>query len=239
MAEIQGRAAFGQEGVGHLPQAHVRTVGRVDAQHVGAQGPEEPGAHRAGDDPGEVQDPDARRRQISSASLPGPGAFPPNVPDEWFARRRRGPGGGLAIRRRCARRRPRRRRRRCAIRAPRSAPPPWRPRARPGRPARSGRRAGPVCARGSWRACGSSRPQSARTSSTARIRHPPAGPTGGSTARCARPRRRGCDRVAPPARRRRRPRRATPPPAAPDPPTPPPGPRPGTARGDSPGSPST
>lgn len=85
VGEVEEAAALAEEGVGGSPRRQVGVPGRIQAQHVGSQGSEEAGAHRAGDHPGEVQHPDARGRQV------------PAVPAADRLRRRRVvPDQGLA-----------------------------------------------------------------------------------------------------------------------------------------------
>ena len=60
-AEVEQRAALARQPVVGV-QGQLRPVRCVDAEHVRAERAEVPGGHRAGDDPGQVEHPDARGR---------------------------------------------------------------------------------------------------------------------------------------------------------------------------------
>ena len=94
-AQVERRAALAHGGLGQQ-RGHLGEAGRVDAQHVRAVGGQEAGALRAGDDPGQVEHPDALEGAVGG----GRGDRGPEPPVSASAHgHQRGAAGGLPGRR--------------------------------------------------------------------------------------------------------------------------------------------
>jgi hypothetical protein len=84
--QVQGGAAFAQQGVSHRSWTHVRMAGRIDTQHVCAECAQKTRADRPGNDPRHVEDPHPHHRKLRPGAAPSRlGVAKDVTPNQCFA----------------------------------------------------------------------------------------------------------------------------------------------------------